>query len=314
MIGTSTLEEVQLAAIDIFDRIKDPKAVPAIPYLIEMLKYQHTQLYAVGALGRMPPETAGAAILPLLKVLKENELIRTETVVALGNLKDPRAVPAMVQLPSSYSEELRSNAAEALRKIGPPAVPAVLVAAKAPDPIVRAGAVRALGGIDSPTARAATLAALKDADVGVRIEAARGLAVQPEPNDVPALLAAFSDKDGRVGAEAAHALAVMGKPAVPALIGALRAPPLSPQAYFAQQALRDIGQGALPELVKAVRTGDDTTARFAALLLGDVGGQEGIDALRDAEKRPSPDVQWAAKRSLAALLGATAPAGSAAAS
>src|SRR5438552_3345531 len=55
LVGTSTVEDVQLTAISILDNQKDPKAISAIPALIEMLKYQHTQRAAVGAPGRMPP-------------------------------------------------------------------------------------------------------------------------------------------------------------------------------------------------------------------------------------------------------------------
>jgi HEAT repeat protein len=215
-------------------------------------------------------------------------------------------VPSLVQLLGSFSEDLRGGAAEALRKIGPPAVAALLVAAKSSDATIRAGAVRALGGIQSPPAQSATIAALKDPDAGVRIEAARGLGELKDTASIPALLAAFSDSDGRVGAEAARSLSLIKKPAVPALVAALKAPSLSPQAYFAQQALHDIGPDALPALEKAVRTGDDTTARFAALLLRDMGGQGVIEALSAAAQRPSPDVQWAAKRSLQSLQGATA--------
>jgi HEAT repeat protein len=313
LIGTSTVEDVQLSAIGILDGINTPKGIEGIPYLIEMLKYQHTQLRAVGALGRMPAENTKSAILPLLKVLKENELIRGETVVALGNLADARAVPALVQLLGSYSEELRGQTSEALHKIlavNPTAIGPVVAAAKSPDAIVRAAAIEAIGAIPGPAAHAATLAALKDKDANVRIEAARGLSARKEPENVPALLAAFSDQDGRVGTEAARALAAVGKPAVPALIGALKAAPGSPQAYYAQQALHDIRQDAAQSLIQAVRSGDDTTARFAAMLLGDLEGADVIAALRDAAQRPSPEVRWAAQRSLQALLGASAPNGS----
>jgi len=66
--------------------------------------------------------------------------------------------------------------------------------------------------------------------------------------------------------------AALGTAAVPSRIGALHAPPLSPQADFAQQALRNVGPDAIPALVKAVRTGDDTTARFG---LGSVSSPDG---------------------------------------
>lgn len=306
LIGTTTVEDVQLTAISILDRQADPKAVSSIPHLVEMLDYQHTQRAAVGALGRMPPADAKMAVVPLIRVLRQNELIRTETVVALGRLQDPRAVPSLVQFLSSFSEELRNATSEALREIlvlHPSAIGPVLKAAKSPDPIVRAGAIDAIGTLPVPAASSLTLAALNDPDADVRVHAARALGERQDPQAVPALLTAFNDEDGRVGAAAAHALSVIGKPAIPGLVTALNAPAGSPQAYYTQQALRNIGREAIPALARAVRSGDETTARFAALLIGDIGGAEGVAALRDAARRPSPDVRWAAERSLQALLG-----------
>jgi HEAT repeat protein len=303
LIGTSTVEDVQLTAIGILDSMHDPKAIEAIPNLIEMLQYQHTQRNAVGALGRMPPENAKVAVPALLKVLHDNELIRSETVVALGNLGDARAIPALVQLLGSFSEDLRRQTSEALRNMGAPAVPALQAAARSPSATVRAAAIRAIAGIPTPAAKETTLAALKDPDPDVRVEAAGGLADRKDASTVPALLTALNDRDGRVGTEAARALAVIGRPAVPPLVAALKAGPGQPQAYYAQQALRDIHAIALPELTRAARGGDPVTARFAALLLGDMGGgPRSVEALKAAAQRPEPEVQWAARRSLDALL------------
>lgn len=309
VIAPATVEDVQLTAIQTLAGMHDPKAIPAIPSLIGMLQYQNTQLAAVSALGGMPPENTKPAILPLLKVLRENPLIRTQTAVTLGRLADARAVPDLVKLLSSFSEELRDDAAEALTNIGAPSVPALLAAVKSPNPIVRAGAVRALAPIPAPAGEGATIALLKDPAAEVRLEAARGLGLRQDPasvaTSIPPLLAAFNDPDGRVGAEASRSLASMKTRAVPSLIAALHAPPHSPQAYFAQQALHDVGPETIPALIRVVKTGDDVTARFAALLLGEIGGPEGIPALRVAAQRPSPEVQWAARRSLQELLTST---------
>src|SRR5207237_10912613 len=120
--------------------------------------------------------------------------------------------------------ELRSQSAEGLRKIlvvSPSAIGPVLVAARSPNAVVRAGAIEAVGTIPGPPAESATLAALKDPDADVRLMAARGMGARTEPNNVPALLNAFRDPDGRGGAEAAPSLAALAEPAVPSLVTAL---------------------------------------------------------------------------------------------
>jgi HEAT repeat protein len=241
-------------------------------------------------------------------VLDENDLIREETVVALGAIADPRAVPKLLNLLGSFSEKVRLASAEALQDIGVPAAPALLVAAKSPNPVVRIGAARALGGIQDPEgrARAMTVALLNDPDAGVRIAAADALGQQPNPSTVPALIAKFEDPDGRVGDEAAAAVAGVGKPAVPALISALRGGPGSSKVYYASSALRAIGRDAVPGLVTALRASDPVVARWSARILGDLGDTQALSELQSAaQSSPSPEVRWAAARSAERLGGAT---------
>lgn len=303
-------EDVQIAVVGILDGIPDePRSVP---YLIEMLQYPHTQRAAVGALGRKADMRATPALLGVLdqkdpKLQQVSELIKEETVVALGQIKDPRAVPKLVSLLGSYSEKVRRASAESLQLIGPPALPALLAAAKSPDVTMRIGAARALGGItDAPgQARGATVALLNDPSAEVRLTAATALGQAPNPQTVPALVAKFEDPDGRVGDAAADTLTRIGKPAVPALISTLQAGAGSSKVYYASRALRFIGQPAVPALTNALHAANPVVARWSARLLGDMGDTAALPALRTAaQSSTSPEVRWAAARSAERLGGA----------
>ena len=128
--------------------------------------------------------------------------------------------------------------AEALVKIGPPTVPALIAALEDEDKQVRRWAASALGriGLDVrrgerggafPAAKEAVLvliAALKDEDEQVRTDAVRAL-VKIGPVAVPALIAALKDDFVLVRTNAAWGLGHIGpaaKQAIPALEAAAR--------------------------------------------------------------------------------------------
>lgn len=302
-------EVVQVRVVQILDGIPDNRSVPK---LIEMLQYQHTQRAAVGALGRKADKRATQG---LLKVLRENALIRSETVIALGLIKDPAAVPDLVRFLGSFSDLLRRQTAEALRNIGTPAVPALLVAAKNPDAYTRASAVLALGGIQDPTAQAAALAAMRDSSSYVRIAAATALRTWPSANAIDAMLAALDDPDGRVCDAAVRTLADIidrapgGKAAIPPLIAALDTGANPGRGYYAGRALRMANsENVVGPLVQALRSPNREIAANAALILGDIAtGPHSRIAIRALQAAAStsadPEVRWAAERSARRLGG-----------
>jgi hypothetical protein len=221
-------------------------------------------------------------------------------------------VPALVKLLGSYSEQVRTDTAEALRSIGVPAAPALLVAVKSPDAYTRATAVTALGGIDQPAAQAAARAALKDPDANVRIAAATSLRQRPDPSSTEALIAAFDDPDGRVGDAAAETLAAIGqtrrgKTAIPRLVASLDMSTNPARAYYASRALHLLGGDSVARLVEALRNPDADIASAAARILGDLGNAAAVGPLQAAAaSSSSPEVRWAAKRSARQLGGAQA--------
>lgn len=302
-------EVVQVKVVQILDGFADLRSVPQ---LIGMLKYPQTQRATVGALGRKADKRATSGLLP---VLRENELIRSETVIALGKIADPAAVTDLVKFLGSFSAQLRDETAEALRAIGAPAAPALLVAAKNPDPYTRSSAITALGGIRVPSAQAAALAAMKDPDPSVRMAAATSLRTAPSPGAIDAMIAAFSDPDGRVSDAAAETISVIadapgGAGAIPRLVAALDTGANPGRGYYAGRALRlvDRADRVVPALIGALRSPNAEIASNAALLLGDLGGgpqtERALQALRGvASGSGNPGARWAAERSAQRLGG-----------
>jgi len=111
--------------------------------------------------------------------------------VLLGELRHPSAVePLIGQMRRTDDETLAQAAVEALAKIGPPAVPALLEAAGAPDPLLRVYAYAGLGWIPEDGSYAALLRAL-DRDPELRDVVAMALGDQGQPEAVPALYEAY---------------------------------------------------------------------------------------------------------------------------
>ncbi len=119
-------------------------------------------------------------------------LVQYEAAEALGNVGDEKAVgPLITALKRDEFSGVRWKAAEALSKIGNPAVAPLIGALQYPDEDVRWKAAIALGEIGNSEA------------------------IEP-------LIQLFSDEDRFVRSRAAHALSMIGEPAVPPLIHALK--------------------------------------------------------------------------------------------
>ncbi|MDO9325408.1 MAG: HEAT repeat domain-containing protein [Methanoregula sp.] len=179
--------------------------------------------------------------------------VQYEAAEALGNLGDERAVgPLITALKRDEFSGVRWKAAEALSKIGNPAVESLIAALQYPDDDVRWKAAIALGEIGNPDAvaplisllsdddrfvrsRAAyalsmigessvppLIAALKASEPGVRWGAVLALGKTKNPLAVESLILCLTDEHAMVRAEAASALAAIGTPAFAPLLGFLK--------------------------------------------------------------------------------------------
>jgi HEAT repeat protein len=146
----------------------------------------------------------------LVQQLKnEDLLIRLNTIMALGETRDARAVEPLIS--TLKDESCVCTAANSLVKIGNPAVEPLIAALKDDKPIVRRNAAKALGEIKDVSAVKPLIFALKDKDLTVRWNAAKALGEIKDASAVEPLIEAQKDESPIVRKNAVMALRDMGK-------------------------------------------------------------------------------------------------------
>lgn len=228
--------------------LKDPRAVPP---LVSILRdrdrsVREAAIGALAAIGEasvpavaaclddpdLSVQEAASAVLasiaddralpPLLRALASHDwIVRMHAAKALGRVKDPCSVQALIPLLQDKVKAVREEAATTLAAIGDAAFPALLKALTHQDWLVRLHAVEALGKTKS------------------------GRAVEP------LLSSLFNDRDSAIREDAVRALGEIGDPlAVDFLLTALREPGLR---TLAVEALGRIGdRRAVPVLIEVV--------------------------------------------------------------
>ncbi|MFN7971535.1 MAG: HEAT repeat domain-containing protein [Acidobacteriota bacterium] len=119
------------------------------------------------------PSEFDAAVEKLQKGTVPKE--RAQAVTALGKLKDPRAIPYLVEALGLHDADpekdwfVRGQASNALATFGKAALEALKKAAEDKEPVIRKGALNALGKIRGPEANETLKKHLEtDADASVR--------------------------------------------------------------------------------------------------------------------------------------------------
>ena len=185
----------------------------------------------------------------ILALKNRDPKIQYDAAEALGDMGDTMAVePLVTALKNDEYSGVRWKAAEALSKIGPPSVEALIGTLRHHDDDVRWKAAIALGEIGDPRAIKPLISLLCDEDRFVKSHAALALgtigepAVNPliralhegdgnlrwgaaialgkirDPRAIEPLIRALADKYENVRAESATSLAAMGKPALKPLL------------------------------------------------------------------------------------------------
>ncbi|MBN1678639.1 MAG: HEAT repeat domain-containing protein [Anaerolineae bacterium] len=259
-----------------------------------------------------------------------NASIRTQAIYALGEQRDARAVPPLVQS-MRHAEHIATRAAviRALSKIGGPMVLRPLLDALNDDYVpVRCAAAKALGALGNPEALEPLIHALAGPSA-LRADAAGALGSLGDSRAVEPLIAVLDNARDDVRCAAAAALGQIGYPdAVPALIPLLDDPAIvygRTVGETAAESLRQIGTlealeaitawehagklgGLLGEnvldvdhLIASLQADDWDTRHYAANILAEVGDVRAVDPLIAVLRDDDPAVRQASARTLGFL-------------
>lgn len=245
--------------------------------------------------------------------LLERQRDRDEIVHDLVTL-GPSAVPGLVRAvaDSNANADVRVTAAYVLRRIGRPALPALIQTLKHKDPGTRCRAVRTLEwiGPEAHEAVPALTQALEDRDYHVRGHAAEAIAhIDPTVHDiVPILIRSSRDSSRNLRWRAAWALGrarPVRQEAITALVDLLGDPHYFVQARAAMS-LGEIGPAAAPAtpaLAAALTRKYSFTRWHVAAALHEIGpgAKQAVPALIRALKDDEPFVRSHAAEALGKL-------------
>ncbi len=190
---------VRRRAAEALGRLGDPSSVGR---LVAALQDNDVRAHATGAL----IACGGTSVEPLIPVLKDqNPDVRKAAAVALGAIKDARAVEALIAALEDHAA--CKGAAEALGSIGDPRAVGPIIASMHSH-LLREDAVAALRQIAEPAVEP-LIRTLRGRTGYKRITAAVTLGQIGDPRAVEPLLAALDDKDWDVRRSAAKALVAM---------------------------------------------------------------------------------------------------------
>lgn len=199
-----------------------PRAAPAIPSLIGMLRYWGLESIQIGdqqiASFNLSAEAAASAlgqigkpaISPLRTVLigpRDDSDRPLWAARALARMNDPAAIQLLLSVAKQPASPARADIAAALGDSEhPQALEALLLLIKDQDPKVRKGAAQGLGEKKAVRSVDALVLALRDTDPEVRGAAASGLLHASDPRTFSALVSALKDTNSLVRNLSAQAL------------------------------------------------------------------------------------------------------------
>ena len=198
----------------------------ALPQLVRLLgdRDQEVRAVAVRALGNLAEPAAASALVN--GVLRRPPLPRHLVIDALRRI-GPAALPALATRTTHPDEGVRAQVVESMGLVGAVgAAPALVALLRAdPAPEVRVRAARALGRIGSPLAVDALLDAVAEHEpTALRVTAAQALGALGVVRAVPVLADLVGDPAHWVAHTAAAALVATGAPGIAALQDRCTAP------------------------------------------------------------------------------------------
>jgi len=259
----------------------------------------------LSALGLLPAREVTQVMIAKIKSAEPAMKVVLLRALAQGGDKD--SLPAFLAAASDPNEDVRVAAFEGMGKLRSERAAPVLVAAVAKAKGRELGAAKAaINRIPGESVTNALVKAMERADASGRVEVVRCLAVRRPASVVPILLRAAEDRDASVRAEA---LKVVGDLAdestLPSLVKLLVKARESREREAAERTvvavckrIDDEEKRAAP--LFAALPGAGATARASLLrVLGRLGGDKALEAVRAGIKDGSPEVRDAAIRAMA---------------
>jgi HEAT repeat protein len=177
-LGSKDLD-VQYLAVEALGDLQDPAAIPSLVHMLSEDQYSAVRWKSAEALAKIGRESVD----PLIVLLHHpDEDVRWKAAIALGEIRDVRAIDPLIELMSDQDRYVKGRVAIALGMIGQPAVAPLIRALGEGDGNLRWGAAIALGRIRDPRAIAPLVRALGDKYENVRSEALASLKVMEDGN------------------------------------------------------------------------------------------------------------------------------------
>jgi HEAT repeat protein len=156
------------------------------PELLHFRSFQYVRLVVMNI------RDARALDILIQLLSSEDGCYRCGAARALGNIKDRRAVPALINaLQNGKDEGIRSSAAIALGDVGAPDAIEPLIRSLNDTTVVATAAATALGQLKDATAVEPMITALNSTDPGLRVAAAKALGKLRDERAVSPLINAF---------------------------------------------------------------------------------------------------------------------------
>jgi len=254
---------------------------------------------AAGALGKLKAAGAVVGLLEALRWGRPGPFGNGGGQVFVNAIREigPVAVPVLIDALSDEELRIRLHIVDLLRDFGDPdSVVALAGALRDPEWRVRWKAADALGRVGSAAAVPDLVDMLTDSAKDVQIAAAWALGKIKHESAIPALVKLLRDREWRVRWAAAESLWGLGEIAIPALLETLR----DPDDYVrraATRALTEIGEPAIPELIKPLADNNWDVRWSAAAALQDMGNPA-VPALVAALDAENWQAAWAAAETL----------------
>ena len=274
--------EVREFAAESLGQTKDQSAVEP---LIALLNDPNGVVCSTAAdsLGRIKDPRAVEPLLATFRRQPGNPLI----VKALGELGDPRAIPALIDF-MTHAKETYYDAAymeNAFRGIGSPAIDPLVATLKDlsvgdPNPRVKARVVCTLFAIKDPRTVPTMVRVIRTQEYGTC--AMRGLADSEDPRAIAALIGVMTDPNDPESEHASSLLLKSGSAAVEPLIAVLRSPDAQSRRLAARALAQIKDPRAVNALLESLRRHDTAVAAGGYVFFVDYGQQGSEDTLIEA--------------------------------